>query len=158
LTADFLESQEVFEGLLVTAPVTDFIAREIGKASILVAEADEGVREPVLLELRSSELVFAMFVHPEVQNVGFEVAAAPLAPLVGDEFVDEIEFDATYWGEVGVVFLAHLVELGVVLGAQDDELGCEAVLEGVFGMRSACLPLFWGRSIWLRFFCSLPFV
>jgi hypothetical protein len=56
-----------------------------------------------------------------------------LAPLVGDEFVDEIEFDATNWGEVGVVFLAHLVELGLVLGTQDDELGCEAVLEGVSG-------------------------
>ena len=130
-----MELEESTEGARIGAGVAGLHAVEdIERAA--VGETFEGVGEGLI---GGERVVGALLdvIDGCGEELGFDAGDPVEAPLGGDHFMDEVEFDGAVGVELEDVGVEEGVELGRVLGGEDDGLGGEPVLEGVLGRASA---------------------
>jgi len=126
-----LELEEIAEGARVGAGEAGFHAVQDVEGGA-VGEPFEGGGEGLV----GSEGVIGIFfdaVDGFDKELGFDAGDAVEAPLSGDHFMDEVEFDGADGAELLEVGGEEGVEVGGVFGGEDEGLGTQSVLEGILG-------------------------
>ena len=81
----------------------------------------------------AAEVTVGLLVHGGIQEVALDGHGAALAPVGGNHFLDEAQFDIVEGAEAGDVHLEEGLEELAIFGLQDHAAGEQAVADSVLG-------------------------